>query len=180
VRATGVRVAPAADIVWDPRVSALTATFTLDLPPGAALQVTIPSTMGIGLPAAGIAGDGDGPMYELLSVGSDSDGGDLQEEMGSGPRRELPPAVATGVFVTLAAEYQPRVPGKVSKVAVEYALSAPLAVGDAVAVRLQGFWLAAAGPVNLTALVEVRFLTSILAHISPCHWSLPLLLVFIS
>jgi hypothetical protein len=164
VRTAGVRVEPAADVIWDPLVSTLTATLASDLPAGTALQVTLPATLGIGLPAVGVAGDGDGPMYELLTSSADANGGEQEEVTSAGTRRELLPAVATGVFVLLSAEYQPRVPGKVVKVEVEYALSAPLAKGDAVAVQLEGFWLAAAGPVNLTALVEVCILF-FLAHV---------------
>jgi hypothetical protein len=154
VRAAGVQVSPAAAVVWDPLVSTLTVSFAADLPAGTDLEVKLPAALGIGLPATGIAGDGDSLMYEL--VGADADGGDVEEATAAGPRRELPLAIASGVFVRLAAEYRPRVPGQVAEVAVEFALSAPLAAGDTVAVRLEGFWRAAAGPINLTTVVEVR------------------------
>ncbi len=170
VLADGVRVVPAANVVWDPILSTLTTTLASDLPAGAVLQVTLPATLGIGLPATGVAGDGDGLRYELLPAGADTNGGDTVKAVAAGPRREMPPANATGVFLRLAAEYQPRVPGKAAQIAVEFALSAPLAPGDVVAVRLEGFWRATVGPVNLTTLLKVcnSFL------VIPCPFAIPL------
>ena len=164
INAAAIHILPkasAATASWISSQGALVVTLGesgTGLEASALLTLTLPASLGIGLPILGIAGDGE-PSLDLEFSSIDDSGNTTITTI---PRSPFNLALYPGVFLELTGDYNPRIPSRPTEVSVTVSFSTILAHGDKIVVHLQGFWLAGAASANLTAVAQVLRINKLL------------------